>query len=57
MINFKKFNFKFYSSLELVKTKEQLAEDKKVALELRLKPLDIEGLDLGELRKKAASLW
>lgn len=42
---------------ELTKTKEQLAEDKKVALELRLKPLELEGSDLGELRKKAADLW
>lgn len=41
----------------MAKTKEQLAEDRKVALELRLKPLDLEGLDLGALRKKAADMW
>lgn len=42
---------------ELIKTKEQLAEEKKIALGLRLKPLDIEGLSVGELKKKASELW
>jgi len=46
-----------FARIELTKTKEQLAEDKKVALELRLKPLELEGCDLTELRKKAADLW
>lgn len=42
---------------EIVKTKEQLAEDKRVALNLRLKKLDIEGLSSDELRKKASEMW
>lgn len=42
---------------EIVKTKEQLAEDKRVALNMRLKKLDIEGLGEDELRKKAGDMW
>ena len=41
----------------MVKTKEQLAEDKRIALNLRLKRLDIEGLSSDELRKKANEMW
>ena len=40
-----------------MKTKEQLAEDKRIALNLRLKKLDIEGLGEDELRKKATDMW
>ncbi|CAG2181765.1 unnamed protein product, partial [Oppiella nova] len=39
------------------KTKEQLAEDKKIALSFRVKPLQIDGLSVDELRKKTANLW
>ena len=39
------------------KTKEQLAEDKKIAMSFRVKPLDIEGLSVEELKKKASQLW
>lgn len=39
------------------KTKEQLAEDKKIAMSFRVKPLEIEGLSVEELKKKASQLW
>lgn len=39
------------------KTKEQLEEDKKIALTFRVKPLEIEGLGIEDLKKKAAELW
>lgn len=42
---------------EMGKTKEQLAEDKKIALSFRVKPLTIDGLGVDELRKKASQLW
>lgn len=42
---------------EMGKTKEQLAEDKKIAMSFRVKPLDIEGLSVEELKKKASQLW
>lgn len=42
---------------EMGKTKEQLAEDKKIAMSFRVKPLDIEGLNVEELKKKASQLW
>lgn len=42
---------------EMGKTKEQLAEDKKIAMTFRVKALDIEGLSVDELRKKASQLW
>lgn len=41
----------------MAKTKEQLAEDKKIALQLRIKPLQIEGLGVKELKEKAQALW
>lgn len=46
-----------YMRTELAKTKEQLAEDKKIALAVRVKPLNIESLTVAELRQKAQSLW
>ena len=42
---------------EMGKTKEQLAEDKKIALSFRVKPLNIDGLSVDELRKKANQMW
>ena len=42
---------------EMAKTKEQLAEDKIVAMDMRLKALNIEGFGSEELRKKAEEFW
>merc|ERR1712037_184835 len=38
---------------ELSKTKEQLEEEKKIALSIRIKPLELEALDSDELKAKA----
>lgn len=41
-----------------MKTKEQLAEDKRIAMKFRLKPLNIEeGLRTAELKKIVSDLW
>ena len=42
---------------EMTKTKEQLEEEKKISLSIRIKPLDVEAMDSDELRSKAAELW
>ena len=42
---------------ELSKTKEQLEEEKKIALSIRVKPMDFEVLDSDELKSKAAELF
>jgi len=42
---------------EMGKTKEQLDEDKQAILGFRVKPLEIEGLPVDDLRKKAKELW
>lgn len=34
-----------------------MAEDKRIALNLRMKKLDYEGLGEDQLRKKAADMW
>ena len=39
------------------KTKEQLAEDKRIAMSFRVKPLNVDGLSLDDLKKKATMLW
>lgn len=39
------------------KTKEQLAEDKRIAMSFRVKPLEIDGLAVDDLKKKANQLW
>lgn len=39
------------------KTKEQLAEDKRIAMSFRVKALDIDGLSVDDLKKKATQLW
>lgn len=46
-----------YARSEMNKTKEQLAEDKEIALQFRIKPLDIEGCNTSDLKKKAQALW
>merc|ERR1711972_1215432 len=42
---------------EMSKTKEQLTEEMKLALSIKIKPLDLEGLDSDELKKKAEDLF
>jgi troponin T len=42
---------------EMSKTKEQLNEEMKLALSIRIKPLDLEGLDSDELKKKVEELY
>ncbi|XP_045764054.1 troponin T, skeletal muscle isoform X3 [Maniola jurtina] len=45
------------AQLERNKTKEQLEEEKKISLSIRIKPLAIEGLSVDKLRQKATELW
>lgn len=45
------------AQLERNKTKEQLEEEKKISLSIRIKPLEIEGLSIDKLRAKATELW
>lgn len=45
------------AQLERNKTKEQLEEEKKISLSIRIKPLTIEGLSVDKLRTKAQELW
>jgi len=42
---------------ELSKTKEQLEEEKKIALSIRIKPLDLEPMDSDELKSKVEDLF
>merc|ERR1712155_370261 len=42
---------------ELSKTKEQLEEEKKIALSIRIKPLDLEAMDSDEIKAKAEELF
>merc|ERR1711981_1068099 len=42
---------------ELSKTKEQLEEEKKIALSIRIKPLELEALDSDELKSKVEELF
>merc|ERR1712133_319763 len=42
---------------ELSKTKEQLEEEKKIALSIRIKPLELEAMDSDELKTKAEELF
>merc|ERR1711872_973548 len=39
------------------KTKEQLEEEKKISLSIRIKPLELDGMDADTLKEKAAELW
>jgi len=42
---------------EMTKTKEQLEEEKKISLSIRIKPLELDGMDADTLKEKAAELW
>merc|ERR1712026_588690 len=42
---------------EMTKTKEQLEEEKKISLSIRIKPLDVEAMDSDQLQSKAKELW
>ena len=45
------------AQLEKTKTKEQLEEEKKISLSIRIKPLNIDNLSLDKLKEKAKELW
>ncbi|XP_076258634.1 troponin T, skeletal muscle-like isoform X2 [Rhynchophorus ferrugineus] len=45
------------AQVERNKTKEQLEEEKKISLSIRIKPLAIDGLSVDKLREKAQELW
>eukprot|EP00092_Neocalanus_flemingeri_P056582 GFUD01067097.1.p1 GENE.GFUD01067097.1~~GFUD01067097.1.p1 ORF type:complete len:315 (+),score=141.94 GFUD01067097.1:88-1032(+) len=42
---------------EMTKTKEQLEEEKKIALSIRIKPLEVEAMDSDELKAKANEIF
>merc|ERR1712025_507011 len=42
---------------EMTKTKEQLEEEKKISLAIRIKPLDVDAMDSEQLQNKAKELW
>ena len=42
---------------EMTKTKEQLEEEKKISLSIRIKPLDLDSMDNEQLQSKASELW
>merc|ERR1711992_81516 len=42
---------------ELSKTKEQLEEEKKIALSIRIKPLELEAMDSDEIKAKATEIF
>merc|ERR1719486_1060602 len=42
---------------ELSKTKEQLEEEKKIALSIRIKPLDLESMDSDDMKTKSEELF
>lgn len=54
---FDKFANIMYARGEMGKTKEQMEEDKKAILSFRIKPLEIEGLTVEQLREKAKQMW
>ena len=41
----------------MTKTKEQLEEEKKISLSIRIKPLELDGMDGDALKTKASELW
>lgn len=45
------------AQLERNKTKEQLEEEKKISLSIRIKPLEIDHLSIEKLRSKANEMW
>merc|ERR1711988_2047612 len=42
---------------EMTKTKEQLEEEKKISLSIRIRPLELDGMDSEDLKVKAKELW
>merc|ERR1712126_11290 len=42
---------------EMTKTKEQLEEEKKISLSIRIKPLELDGMDVDSLKEKGKELW
>merc|ERR1712071_15309 len=42
---------------EMTKTKEQLEEEKKIALSIRIKPLEVAEMDSDELKSKADEIF
>jgi len=42
---------------EMTKTKEQLEEEKKISLSIRIRPLELDGMDLEALKEKGKELW
>lgn len=42
---------------EMTKTKEQLEEEKKISLSIRIKPLELDGMEKDQLVSKASELW
>merc|ERR1719251_631450 len=42
---------------EMTKTREQLEEEKRISLSIRIKPLDLDGLYKEDLRSTATDLW
>lgn len=45
------------AQIERNKTKEQLEEEKKISLSIRIKPLAIDNLSIDKLKGKATELW
>lgn len=45
------------AAMERNKTKEQLEEEKRISLSIRIKPLNIDNLSIDKLRTKAHELW
>jgi troponin T len=41
----------------MTKSKEQLEEEKKISLSIRIKPLDLDGMGQDDLVSKANELW
>merc|ERR1711874_453798 len=42
---------------ELGKTREQLAEEKKIAMSIRVQPLNLDGMQQSQLKAKAEQMW
>ncbi|OQR77996.1 troponin T-like [Tropilaelaps mercedesae] len=55
--NLDKFANIMHARGEMGKTKEQLEEDKMTILSMRVQPLQIEGLSVDDLKKRAKDLW
>merc|ERR1712117_699558 len=42
---------------EMTKSKEQLEEEKKISLSIRIRPLELDGMDIDSLKEKGKELW